>query len=664
MTTYLTTAEVADLKGCSLQYVQKCIKEGKIKASVRETAANNRTEYCILLTDLPEKMQIKWENKKRSELGLEPVPLPCKSAPKPDPRQITLQDLTGDQRDNVGFWCEILQEWQRARASRGENLGKCKVDELYCATIKLKYPNISISPDILYRKYKAYKDGDLAGLVDHRGGHNKGKSSIPQYMLDAFYSLYLHDNKLAVSRCYSLLQTWVRTHYPEAAGDIPSERTFRRKAEALPYAVVMYMREGDKAFADKCLPYIERLYDDLRANDVWIADNHTFDFFTQGENGKAHRLYLTAFTDAKSGVMVGWNLTENPCSGSTLLALRHGILRFGVPKSIYVDNGSEFLTHDIGGRGHRRRKDWNKDPLPPTILSFLGIEMHNAIVRNAKAKPIERTFYTHKEHFSKSVESFCGGSVVEQKESLKWILKSGRLPTDLQIRAALDTFIDGDYNVDPYGGKEQRYKGMSRLDVWNESIRDTEFRKADEANLDMLLKRVSRPQKIGRNGVFINFSGEKLWYYGKETILHIGEQVYVRYDPTEITSVRVYEMATDKYLWTWELANERMLPYLTTSNGDIADAERAINENKRVVKQFAKGIVEACDPDKQIDIFALMVKKGLDGKKNFKPKLPETFTPVFSEEQIEKHPQLRDITQITSIIELMSANAQAARKDG
>ena len=662
--TYLTTAEVAELKGCSPRYVRQLVQNDVLEHIEKEDAANNRIEYLVPLTALTEKQQIKWENKKRSELGLEPVPLPCKSTPKPDPRQITLQDLTGDQRDNVGFWCEILQEWQRVRASRGENLGKCKVDELYCATIKLKYPNISISPDILYRKYKAYKDGDLAGLVDHRGGHNKGKSSIPQYMLDAFYSLYLHDNKLAVSRCYSLLQTWVREHYPEAAGDIPSERTFRRKAEALPYAVVMYMREGDKAFADKCLPYIERLYDDLRANDVWIADNHTFDFFTRGENGRAHRLYLTAFTDAKSGVMVGWNLTENPCSDSTLLALRHGILRFGVPKSIYVDNGSEFLTHDIGGRGHRRRKDWNKDPLPPTILSFLGIEMHNAIVRNAKAKPIERTFYTHKEHFSKSVESFCGGSVVEQKESLKWILKSGRLPTDLQIRAALDTFIDGDYNVDPYGGKEQRYKGMSRLDVWNESIRDTEFRKADEANLDMLLKRVSRPQKIGRNGVFINFSGEKLWYYGKETILHIGEQVYVRYDPTEITSVRVYEMATDKYLWTWELANERMLPYLTTSNGDIADAERAINENKRVVKQFAKGIVEACDPDKQIDIFALMVKKGLDGKKNFKPKLPETFTPVFSEEQIEKHPQLRDITQITSIIELMSANAQAARKDG
>ena len=269
----------------------------------------------------------------------------------------------------------------------------------------------------------------------------------------------------------------------------------------------------------------------------------------------------------------------------------------------------------------------------------------------------ERTFDTFKEHFSKAIETFCGGSVVEQKESLKWILKSGRLPTDLQIKAALDTFIDGDYNIDPYGGKEQRYKGMSRLDVWNESIRDTEFRKADAANLDMLLKRVSRPQKIGRNGVFVRIAGEKVWYYGKETILHIGEQVYVRYDPANPLSVRVYEMATDKYLWTWELADELMIPYLTDNKDDIANAERVINENKRVIKQFAKGITEALDHDKQIDMLALMAKKGAEGMEKFKPKLPETFTPVFSEEQLEEHPELSSIQEITMLLDRMNLAA-------
>ncbi len=663
---YLTTAEVAELKGCTPQYVRRLCQNGTIKANVRESAANNRTEYEIALSDLSEKMQIKYENKKRGELGLEPLPIPRKPEPKPDPRQITLQDLTGDQRDNVGFWCEIIKSWQAVRMNKGAELGKCRVDELFCAALKLQYPNISISPDILYRKYKAYKDGNIDGLVDHRGGHNKGRTDAPQYMLDAFYSLYLHDNKLPISRCYSLLQTWVRTHYPEAAGNMPSERTFRRKAEALPYALVMFMREGDKAFADKCLPYIERFYDDLKANDVWIADNHTFDFFTEGENGKPHRVYLTAFTDAKSGVMVGWNLTENPCADSTLLALRHGILRFGVPRAIYVDNGSEFLVSDIGGRGHRRKKDWNKDPLPPTILSFLDIEMHNAIVRNAKAKPIERTFYTFKNHFSRAIETFCGGTVVERKESLKWILKSGKLPTDLQIRAALDAYIDGDYNVSQYGGKERRYKGMSRLDVWNESIKETTFRKCDEPNLDMLLKRVSRPQKIGRNGVFVRIAGEKVWYYGKETILHIGEQVYVRYDPADPFSVRVYDMETDKYLWTWGLANELMLPYLVDKNDEdskdaIANAERVINENKRVIKQLAKGITEAVDPDKQIDMLALMVKKGLEGKEKFKPELPRTFVPVFSEEHLEEKPELSDIEKITIALDQINLAASARK---
>lgn len=663
---YLTTAQVAELKGCSLRYVQQLAQSGKLEHIEKDNAANNRIEYVFPLASLPEKLQIKWENKQRGKLGLEPVPMPTKPVPKPDPRQLTLQDLDGGQRRDVGLWCEIIKQWQSARAEKGAELGKCKVDELFCAAMKLHYPEISISPDILYRKYKAYRNGDINGLVDHRGGHNKGKTEVPKYMQDAFLSLYLHDNKLPVSRCYSLLQTWVREHYPEAAGDMPSERTFRRIAKAQPYALVMFMREGDKMFSDKCLPYIERMYDDLHANDVWIADNHTFDFFTAGENGKPHRVYLTAFTDAKSGIMVGWNLTENPCSDSTLLALRKGILKFGVPRAIYVDNGSEFLVSDIGGRGHRRKKDWNKDPLPPTILSFLDIEMHNAIVRNAKAKPIERTFYTFKNHFSRSIETFCGGTVVERKESLKWILKSGKLPTDLQIAAALDVFIEGDYNTDYYGGKETRYKGMRRIEVWNESIKETTFRKCDEPNLDMLLKRVSRPQKIGRNGVFVTISGEKVWYYGKETILHIGEQVYVRYDPASPFSVRIYDMKTDKYLWTWELADERMLPYLVDKNDEaskdaIANAERAINENKRIVKQFAKRITDALDPDKQIDILGLMVKKGHEGKEQFKPELPRTFVPVFSEERLEENPELSNITEIKIMLEHMNMAARSQK---
>ena len=287
------------------------------------------------------------------------------------------------------------------------NRKKADTDLLFVAKMQLEHPEIEISTDILYRKYAAYKNGDIEGLIDKRGGWNKGHTDIPKHILDAFMYFFLDERRLPVSRCYQLMIEWVREFYPQDLDKIPSERSFRRQTEKLPEAVVALMRYGEKAFTDKYIPYIERLYDDLQANDVWIADNHTFDFITYCENNaqKTHRMYLTAFLDAKSGVLVGWNLTEQPDSHSTLLALRHAIKRFGVPKSVYFDNGSEFLTHDIGGRGHRKRKTWNAEDIPPTILQLLDITMHNAIVRNAKAKPIERTFGTLKNHISRVIET-------------------------------------------------------------------------------------------------------------------------------------------------------------------------------------------------------------------------------------------------------------------
>ena len=84
-----------------------------------------------------------------------------------------------------------------------------------------------------------------------------------------------------------------------------------------------------------------------------------------GPDGTLHRLYLSAWLDARSGIFTGWYVTDGPGSQATLNALRKGILKFGIPSRAYVDNGREFLTRDIGGRGHRAKKRW------PTAASRL-----------------------------------------------------------------------------------------------------------------------------------------------------------------------------------------------------------------------------------------------------------------------------------------------------
>ena len=663
MPNYCSTSELAELRGCSLQYIQKSILDGKIRAVEAPTAANNQKEYLIPLTELTDREQWIYNNRIRAMNGVKPLKEPKSFKPKK-----SLEEFSAAQREQIAVWKKILEEWQFYRADHAGEMKKSEIDESYCLKVRSERPDINISKSILYRKNKAYQDGDLSGLVDNRGGSNKGKNKIEgtdiDILSDAFFHFYLDERCLPVSRCYELMKEWTLEFHPELYNSIPCERTFRRMAEALPEAVVVLSRQGEKAMKDGYIPYVERLYEDFEANGIWVADNHTVDFITMGENGRTHRLYLTAFFDAKSGVLVGWNVTENPSSQSTLLALRHGIIHYGIPQSIYVDNGSEFLTHDLGGRGHRRKKDWNKEELPPTILQSLGIKMYNAEVRNAKAKPIERFFGTFKNHISRIMETFCGGTILERPESLKYKLKKGIVPEDQQIRDLLEQLINYDYNVEPYGGKERRYKGMSRIEVWNESAKRTVIRRPQSNDdLNILLARVTKPQIVKRNGVFVNFAGEKLWYTsGNDTAL-MGKKVYVRYDPANINEARIYEFGTDQYLATWHLNEVIMIPYITENNEDIAAYERTRSAAEKTIRNIKKGLTDKLSSDERVDILHATLAKAERNKTEgrFHIDMPNSFKPVFSDKAKEENPIFESVDSITIDLDRMNANALKRR---
>ena len=230
---------------------------------------------------------------------------------------------------------------------------------------------------------------------------------------------------------------------------MPSYTAFYRMAQAdIPEPLKVLGREGEKAFRDRCAPYIRRVYDDMQSNKWWIADNRTFDIISEGESGQRHRLHLTAFFDARSGIFTGCHVTLNPCSQATLIALRKGILKYGIPENIYVDNGREFLTYDVGGLGHRKKKpkdgqEWFE---PPPVFERLGIHMTNAIVCNAKAKIIERRFRDVKDHLSRLFDTFTGGNVLEKPESLKFILKDGRIPLDATLVETVEELLDWYFN--------------------------------------------------------------------------------------------------------------------------------------------------------------------------------------------------------------------------
>ena len=571
----LSTAEVASLKGCSTQYIRRLAKTEELKGH-KCLNADGSPGWMFLVEELPTSLQEKYYNQLRASLPEKAKP----KAAKP------LDTYSIDEQEEIAFWLRLVKQWQDYRNKPGAN--KTEVDARFVQWCKLEYPERAISVDTLYRRWNAMRANDLDGLIDKRGKWKKGKSSIPDPMWQAFLYFFLDERQHPLKKCYEYTKLEMQTSFPELVGDMPSYTTFYRRAQAdIPEPLKVLGREGEKAFRDRCAPYIRRVYDDMRSNEWWIADNHTFDIITEGENGQRHRLYLTAFFDARSGIFTGCYVTNAPSSQSTLIALRRGILKYGIPENIYVDNGREFLTYDVGGLGHRKKKpkDGQERFEPPPVFERLGIHMTNAIVRNAKAKIIERRFRDVKDHLSRLFDTFTGGNVLEKPESLKFILKDGRIPLDATLVETVEELLDWYFNQQPYGGAVARDHGKPRQQVYNENLHTK--RVASTEDLNLMLMRSSRAQKVTRRGVHLDIAGQLIDYWNDDLVFnYLGQQVYYRYDPDDLSEVRVYDLQ-DRFIMTVPADNTAVLTY-GASKEEVKEAIAKVRRMERITKEAKK----------------------------------------------------------------------------
>lgn len=386
----LTTREVAKLYNKDERTIQRWAKSNKLKADCVYNQFNS-PEYVFSVEDLDKPIQEKYFAQVKASL-----PKTAKSISK---KGKAFDHYSDSERQEIMWWEKTLKEWQNYRDRYPGD--KAEADDKFVALCAKTNPEHTFSVKTLYRKKKMLETEGPEALIDKRGKGRKGKSKITEEMRQTFLSYYLDEAQHPIQKCYEYTRLYFQETAPELVADIPTYSTFWRMVQNdIPEPMEVLGRQGQKAFRDRCAPYIHRLYEEMASNEWWVADNHTFDVITQGENGQLHRLYLTAFFDARSGIYTGSHVTTAPSSQSTLMALRKGILKYGIPENIYVDNGREFLTHDIGGLGHRKKKPKNGEErfeVPP-VFERLGINMTNAIVKNAKAKIIERRFRDIKDH--------------------------------------------------------------------------------------------------------------------------------------------------------------------------------------------------------------------------------------------------------------------------
>ena len=609
----LTVEKYAMLAGISDRQVRRMISSGKIKAEEVPVQMGAYSKvYLIPLTELTLQQRKKYERLQRQAEPEQPV------------RKISLEELTGEEREEAAAWMRVLEEWEQFR--NGYAGPKAEADLKYEAILRERYPELAADRQKLYRKKRLFEAKGAGGLIDGRGKHGSHKKAIPDEVWNVFEYYYLDQSRKSVAECIRLTDIYFRKHEIPVAPFASSSTFARAVMDRIPAPVLKYEREGKKAYDDKCGMYISRYYEDLHSNDIWVCDNHTFDIFIDdGKKVKPSRVYLTGFLDVRSRKMVGWFVTITPCSQATLYALRRGIERYGIPKRILADNGREFLTHDIGGRGHRKSADWGHEA--PTILQNLQIEFRTAQVRNAKAKIIERAFRDVKDCFSKLFEGYTGGTTAERPERLK---KTGKYaenftPIEDFVRY-VDKYIEGIFNYAKSDGIGMN--GRTRNEVYEACL--IEKRVASRTDLNLMMLRNSKPVTVRREGVPLPMYDGTIYFNSAELLYnHIGEKVYFRYDPDDLKEVRVYS-EQDRFLCT--ASQQGRLSYYADKE-EVKEKMKEIRELDRMVRSYKKN--KQVKADNALELIMWQAEQNLAAGEELHPAV---ITPIRFAEKTQELP--------------------------
>ncbi len=182
----------------------------------------------------------------------------------------------------------------------------------------------------------------------------------------------------------------------------------------------------------------------------------------------------------------------------------------------------------------------------------------------------------------------------------------------------MDLLISGYLNYEPYYGSVPADKGKRRIDVYNEHLEHVRHVEEDVLNLMML--RTSKPKKVDREGVYLNIRGKKVWYNCPELhSLWQEKKVYLRYDPDDLSSVRVYR-EDGSFIMTAPRC-ELEAKYGATQE-EIARQQQLKNKYKRVVQELAATLLPDAPPEEAAALVARMAEENLAGPTT--PRKPKT----------------------------------------
>lgn len=319
---------------------------------------------------------------------------------------------------------------------------------------------------------------------------------------------------LALSKPRPSIATIHRSVTAKCAGRdrvAPSYGVVRSIVRALDPGMVTLALEGPESYRNKYELALRRQAE--RPNQMWQSDHTMLDILVIGADGNPVRPWLTTVLDDCSRAICGYTVFVGaPSAMNTALALRQAIWHkvepdwsmCGIPELLYVDHGSDFTSHH---------------------LARTCLDLHIRLIHSAVARPQGRG----------KVERFFGTVNTELLATLPGHLNEGITePQPGLSLGELDTAVGG--FVATYNGRIHSEIGVSPNTAW---VADGWLPRMPESleDLDGFLLAVAASRVVRRDG--IHFQG--LRYISPTLAGFVGRSVLVRYDPRDITEIRVFD---------------------------------------------------------------------------------------------------------------------------
>ena len=246
MEVMLSAREYSALAGVSERHARRLAESGKLDA-IAVINSRKRREYAFPLATQSNEIQLKYYEQHGLTLSA-----PEKTAlqkVKPSPVQRPLDSYTDADREKIGFWQDVVDQWMLYRSQTGKPLSE--LDHKFVQHMRVENPGMELSVPTLYRKKKALDEGDLDSVIDRRGKARKGKTDMPEYIKKTFLHYYLVDggegHAYSIAKCMEYTEKWAEKNAVNAL-PLPSYSSFYRIAMDVPEAVRILMREGERAY--------------------------------------------------------------------------------------------------------------------------------------------------------------------------------------------------------------------------------------------------------------------------------------------------------------------------------------------------------------------------------------------------------------------------------